>query len=892
MRPINLKIKNLNSFRTMQEIDFAALATHNVFGIFGNTGSGKSTIIDGITLALYGAVSRAKNGKQGIINQHERDMSVEFIFSLGRDGERRFFGVERSYTKPKTKGIINPLVVNNVRSRVVEYIDATLDLNFATVLTEGEKNVTDFIIQLLGLKLEDFRRAIILPQGAFAEFLQLEPKARREMLERLFSLENYGKILTDRLTNKLNSATANKQRLIGELSGLGDASAEKVLLAKKLWQEQSSQAAKLKEKVIKLQEEYEDNKKYYEYNKELIIAQERKKIHEKDQHKYIAAQNQLCRAYNAKDLVPLIREQEVLLQEQNRLQTDLVQLQQKQALGEKNIKLHEENITRLRAEQSAKEEFWTQQINILNSLQTVEKSLLTNSDELNKCIKKQRNIEKKMLDNNTAIKNIDLLLENLHAHKIKNEHRLMAALLADELVDGQACLVCGATKHEKKVHKIELLDREFDFEQLLKELKDFLITDSKASTSSKNIGLLTNENSLGAKEIAQREILSKENTDLQKQLPELIAQIKLLQNNITLEQSKLQEFTQGKKISVLLQAIHEEKNNLAEQISVQEETLLQSQKSYQHFITNIAVLKSRLEENNKLVSSKDNLISSKLQNTDFSGIEECVSAFLSTENLEKLEKNITNYKNNMLIFEGDIHRLLTLIEDKWITVESWEKTVADFTELKNVYEQTNKDSHLSEANYQGLFEKQLQWQKIHTELSKITSELDTMEILKKLLRGNEFVDFLATEQLNIVITNATSRLKQLTNNRYALELGEDKSFWIRDDHNGGLKRAASSLSGGETFQTSLALALALSMQIQLKGKYPLEFFFLDEGFGSLDQEVLEIVLSTILDLPSSASLIIGLISHVEFLQDKMPRRLIVSGSDGLSIGSTVRLEIV
>lgn len=892
MRPINLKIKNLNSFRAVQEIDFATLSAYNVFGIFGNTGSGKSTIIDGITLALYGAVSRAKNGKQGIINQHERDMSVEFIFSLGLHHEKRFFGVERSYAKAKTKGIIKPLTVNNLRSRVVEYIDATLDLNSATVLVEGEKNVTDFIIQLLGLRLEDFRRAIILPQGAFAEFLELDPKARREMLERLFSLENYGKNLTERLNNKLTSASSIKERLTGELSGLGDASADKVASTKKIWQEQQTKAAALKKQFICLQTEYEYSKKYYTYNKELIVAQERKNTHEQDYPKYIAAQKQFQRANHAKDLVPLIKEQESLLHEQKKLQTAHAKLQEDKSLAEKNIQIQEKKITTLRSQQIVQEEYWSKQINLLTNLQVVEKSVVANNAEISKLKKKLFQLEKQLTNNNNEISKIDLLLENLQACKIKNEHRLLAAILAEELIDGQACLVCGSSKHEKKNHKIELLDREFNFEELLAELKNFLSADSTPAQTPKNKSIVLEDNNHGAQEIATRKKLLEENIMVQNQIPELLAQIKLLTKSLEAEQTKLQEFTKGKTIAVLLQTINDEKTDLSEKIRQQEESLLAVQKSYQQVITNLAVCDSKLAENLKLLANKETLLLARLQNIGFSDKSSCLSAFLSADKLQQLEKNIATYKDNLLIFEENIHRLSTLIGENFITLASWEKTEQEFIVIQTLHEQTVKDLHLAEANYQSLAEKQMQWQKTHTELLLITAELENMEELKKLLRGNEFVDFLATEQLNLVIANASNRLKQLTNNRYALELGEDKSFWIRDDHNGGLKRATSSLSGGETFQTSLALALALSMQVQLKGKYPLEFFFLDEGFGSLDQEVLETVLSTILDLPNSASLIIGLISHVEFLQDKMPRRLIVSGSDGLAVGSTVHLEIV
>ena len=98
-----------------------------------------------------------------------------------------------------------------------------------------------------------------------------------------------------------------------------------------------------------------------------------------------------------------------------------------------------------------------------------------------------------------------------------------------------------------------------------------------------------------------------------------------------------------------------------------------------------------------------------------------------------------------------------------------------------------------------------------------------------------------------------------------------------------------SLSGGETFLTSLALALALSEQIQLKGQSPLEFFFLDEGFGTLDNNLLDTVIDS-LERLSSKERVIGLISHVPELRSRIGRRLIVDPPSSQGDGSRVRVE--
>ena len=96
---------------------------------------------------------------------------------------------------------------------------------------------------------------------------------------------------------------------------------------------------------------------------------------------------------------------------------------------------------------------------------------------------------------------------------------------------------------------------------------------------------------------------------------------------------------------------------------------------------------------------------------------------------------------------------------------------------------------------------------------------------------------------------------KISGGNYALEINESAEFIIRDNKNGGAIRPSDTLSGGEMFITSLALALALSSSIQLNGAAPLEFFFLDEGFGSLDDDLLDTVmnLSLIHIFPDAAS---------------------------------------
>ncbi len=178
------------------------------------------------------------------------------------------------------------------------------------------------------------------------------------------------------------------------------------------------------------------------------------------------------------------------------------------------------------------------------------------------------------------------------------------------------------------------------------------------------------------------------------------------------------------------------------------------------------------------------------------------------------------------------------------------------------------------------------------ELSEVIAALDTqltrLDSLAHVLRGDRFVEFIANDYLRELAHGASVHLAQLTQGRYGLELDDSGSFLVRDDDAGGSTRPVHTLSGGETFLTSLALALALSAQVQARSTRPLEFFFLDEGFGTLDAEALDRVMTAIESLRSSRRLI-GLISHVPAVRERVPRFLRVHPPGVRGAGSVVEL---
>ena len=200
MKPLQLKIKGLNSFLEEQLIDFSRLTESGLFGIFGPTGSGKSSILDAITLALYGKVPRAGGQLNGIVNSQTDTVHVVYDFALAAGEERRFYRVQRTF-----KRILNKKSGGEGVSTKAASVYDISDDNEPRVIFEGKREVDAGIEALIGLNAEDFTRSVVLPQGSFSEFLKMTGADRAQMLERIFALEEYGEKMSTRI-KQLKSA--------------------------------------------------------------------------------------------------------------------------------------------------------------------------------------------------------------------------------------------------------------------------------------------------------------------------------------------------------------------------------------------------------------------------------------------------------------------------------------------------------------------------------------------------------------------------------------------------------------------------------------------------------------------------------------------------------------
>ncbi len=346
--------------------------------------------------------------------------------------------------------------------------------------------------------------------------------------------------------------------------------------------------------------------------------------------------------------------------------------------------------------------------------------------------------------------------------------------------------------------------------------------------------------------------------------------------------------TKGESSKLLLENLE---NNINKLIS-QEEMIKNKLEAQRLELEKTTADKSNIDGRLKIAKEQYKIqtdtLNKSLEEYKFESIYAVKRSLLDKEYLRKLHDEITQYEEEQKVLGIKINDLVKSIGDRKINEKDFNELKDSIDNLKIEISRISQDIGSKQTILSTLKESLDKIKDLNKELKAVQHKVDLLDDLDKIVQGNRFVEYVATNQLKYIALEASNRLESITKGRYALEIDSTLNFVMRDNFNGGQRRSVDTLSGGETFLTSLSLALALSSQIQLKGSAPLEFFFLDEGFGSLDSELLETVIESLERLHHD-KLSVGIITHVEELKNRVPIKLIVSPSE-VGQGSKVKIE--
>ncbi|MDR1093864.1 MAG: SMC family ATPase [Clostridiales bacterium] len=215
MKPLRLALSGLNSFIEEQVVDFETLSAGGLFGIAGKTGSGKTTVLDAMILSLYGKIPGRGQRNADFINLKSTETRVSFLFEIVCRGERKRYLIERRFARRKNGDVKQDATLS----------DAT-DGGAPTALEQDPRAADARLLEIVGLKVEDFCQCIVLQQGEFARFLNQNPTDRINAIGRIFSLDEYGEKLSERVRKRSAAVELDLARLTGEKARTGAVTAE------------------------------------------------------------------------------------------------------------------------------------------------------------------------------------------------------------------------------------------------------------------------------------------------------------------------------------------------------------------------------------------------------------------------------------------------------------------------------------------------------------------------------------------------------------------------------------------------------------------------------------------------------------------------------------------
>ena len=267
-----------------------------------------------------------------------------------------------------------------------------------------------------------------------------------------------------------------------------------------------------------------------------------------------------------------------------------------------------------------------------------------------------------------------------------------------------------------------------------------------------------------------------------------------------------------------------------------------------------------------------NELTDRLKKSNYANIEEIKQILNQEINLELQKQKLTDFRQQLMLLQNQLAQTQNEIGNRVYDPEAHQKLRIEIATIGESLNQKNQELGKVEQLLKKLksdLESQAQLRK---ELENLELRAENIKTMKSLFKASGFVNYISSVYLQNLCNAANDRFFQLTRQKLSLEITDDNNFLIRDYLNGGKVRSVKTLSGGQTFQSALSLALALADNIQKITDSNQNFFFLDEGFGSLDKDSLAVVFDTLKSLRKE-NRIVGVISHVEEMQQEIDTHL-------------------
>ena len=866
MRPIKVEFQAFGPYVGHETVDFEAISSKGLFLICGKTGIGKTMILDAMTFALFGKSSGHGRDDFESMRCTNADFDTDTFVKLEFENHGEFYLFERRLERKrknlsaaynvshKEDGIWHPLMEN-----------------------AKEKAVNDKAVELIGLEYEQFRQVIVLPQGQFERLLTSNSDEKEKILTSIFGEDKWQIIAEhfyDKAERRRSELKSIREKIQHSLAEEGCDSMPQLELAVT---HKKDQAERLDdeyqkadyEKIIKEQQEILSLAKRFG---DLHKAEERVKELEAKKEERAEWDRSLNDAKRADKVRTFIEAEETTAEslqkrkkeEETARKTAEAKKKSSEDASDK-LKLHVEKEREIEALKS-KRIIYEGKREDYDGLEEAELELKTKKKAASDALEAEKKAKEASDSLSVVIVNLQEGYATLQAEHEDLLNAYLAGItgeLAGQLKKGKPCPVCGSTEHPRKakaaensVTKAKVDSKKKATEQKYKELQGQISEQEKAKKLV--------EEKHAAVEMANTEVttLSERLDSRRKNLVEGVATAKKLEEEIAKLQTAIEEYEKLK------------------------QELLAAEKSakdaYLESKTKIGSVEKETKAADKAHKDAEKALEKALKDNKFESQDDAEELMLDDEEMEDLSSQIVTYDASVRTAKENL---------KSIKAELKGKKEPDEAKCREILDNAS-DAQGEYREKKGILSKEIE--RLDNKVKTLKREGKGIEekireaeedfAFAKKLRGDSGTGlrrYVLGIMFSSVVSAANKMLEMVHGGRYRLYRSDEKAQGTNkrglelkvfdknsEEHDG---RFVSTLSGGEKFLASLALSIGMSTVAQKSG-IKIEALFIDEGFGSLDDDSIGDAMN-VLNSIQEANGLVGIISHVQILQDQIPSKL-------------------
>lgn len=873
MKPCTVEFQAFGPYAGHELVDFEKLAARGLFLICGKTGTGKTMILDAITFALYGKSSgHGRDDFEAMrCTNAAFDVTTYVRFTFENNGI--YYRFERRLERKR-------------KNLSASYMVWQKDENGTwTALFENakEKMLNEKAEEIIGLSYEQFRQVIVLPQGQFEKFLTSDSADKEKILTSIFGEEKWQvvaqlmfeeaterrqqlKSLQEQISNSLQEEACEtlaeleaviaqkKERLVTMEAAYQEGACEKQIRALRDRLALVSRFQDLRRGKARVRAYEEKQHDRAEQEKRIQDARRAEKVKELllELHRAEAAQAERKKAVRAAD--------QAAGQAKQQAEQILLQVTAQQ---QKNDEIEEKKAQKIQL---------TAKITDYESIAALEQNFQKQRKAAESALQEAE--QEKQVYESYAPKLV--MLHETYETDMEEHRKLLAAYLAGitgelaaSLVEGQPCPVCGSREHPQKAVRTEadtskehVEEKRAEADAVYQKLQQTMQKQEQAKKKYEEKQRLAQELQL-VKETAYTRLAEMQNNLIPEigSLAELQKKLQQLTDEIGKDTEKLQSLTK----------MLEQANNTVAETAAKAELARQEEELAQ-----------------KKQEAAMQAVAKGLSEHGFADIKEAEQLLLSEKEQEKLQQQIADFDAGKKAAEEQVMRLQEeLGRQKEPDEEACKTELARLEKQQEIYA---KETAVLSETIRRLSEKADKLAQAGEGLEEKLLEAEQDLAFAKKLRGDAGTGlqrYVLGILFSSVIAAANRMLSMVHGGRYRLFRSDEKAQGSNkrglelkvydknsEEHEG---RFVSTLSGGEKFLASLALSIGMSTIAQKSG-IRIEALFIDEGFGSLDEDSITDAMQ-ILGSIQQANGLVGIISHVQLLQERIPTKLRVEETE-------------